>query len=145
MAAFGQTTGLATVTQAHKELDPGPAKSTAARRPHLTGKSRNERSERPTSPDAQISSLKILALALLRRIENLERRPANNDVADLNVQLDVRRFEAELIRSALTVTGGRQRRAARLLGMKVTTLNAKIKRYEIAFDHSRNGTKGGSK
>jgi DNA-binding NtrC family response regulator len=111
----------------------------------MTGKSRNGGSERPTSPDAQISSLKILALALLRRIENLERRTANNEAADLeaanlNVRLEVRRFEAELIRSALTVTGGRQRRAARLLGMKVTTLNAKIRRYEIAFDHPRNGS-----
>jgi DNA-binding NtrC family response regulator len=141
MATFGKNMGLASVAPAHQELDPGLAKSTAVRPQHMTGKSRNGRSE----PDAQISSLKILALALLRRIENLERRAANNEPADLdaanvNVRLEVRRFEAELIRSALTVTGGRQRRAALLLGMKVTTLNAKIRRYEIAFDHPRNGS-----
>ena len=43
----------------------------------------------------------------------------------------LRRFETELIRSALIQTGGRQRQAARLLGTKVTTLNTKIKRYKI--------------
>jgi transcriptional regulator with GAF, ATPase, and Fis domain len=47
------------------------------------------------------------------------------------LQAEVRRFEAELIRSALIETGGRQRQAARLLGTKVTTLNTKIKRYKI--------------
>jgi len=36
-----------------------------------------------------------------------------------------------MIKSALTKTGGRQRRAASLLGVKVTTLNTKIKRYKI--------------
>jgi len=50
----------------------------------------------------------------------------------LDLQAEVHRFEAELIRSALARTQGRQRRAARLLGMKVTTLNAKIRRYKIA-------------
>jgi DNA-binding NtrC family response regulator len=49
----------------------------------------------------------------------------------LDLQAEVHRFEAELIRSALVSTQGRQRRAARLLGMKVTTLNTKIKRYKI--------------
>ena len=44
---------------------------------------------------------------------------------------EVHRFEAEMIKSALTKTGGRQRRAASLLGVKVTTLNTKIKRYKI--------------
>jgi DNA-binding NtrC family response regulator len=43
----------------------------------------------------------------------------------------VRRFETDLIRWALMRTGGHQRRAARMLNLKVTTLNAKIKRYRI--------------
>jgi DNA-binding NtrC family response regulator len=43
----------------------------------------------------------------------------------------VRRFETDLIRWALMRTGGHQRRAARILNLKVTTLNAKIKRYRI--------------
>lgn len=40
-------------------------------------------------------------------------------------------FEKGLIISALIQTGGSQVRAARMLGIKTTTLNAKIKRYGI--------------
>lgn len=51
---------------------------------------------------------------------------------------EVHRYEAGLIRCALIRTGGRQRRAARLLKMKVTTLNAKIKRYHLDADEMLN-------
>ncbi len=44
---------------------------------------------------------------------------------------EVRRFEVDLIRRALEQTGGHQSRAARLLGMNATTLNSKIKTYNI--------------
>jgi DNA-binding NtrC family response regulator len=44
---------------------------------------------------------------------------------------EVSRFEVELIRRALELTGGHQSRAARLLGMNNTTLNSKIKSYNI--------------
>jgi len=44
---------------------------------------------------------------------------------------EVRRFEVDLIRRALERTSGHQSRAARLLGMNATTLNSKIKTYNI--------------
>lgn len=44
---------------------------------------------------------------------------------------EVSRFEIELIRRALDITGGHQSRAAKLLGMNNTTLNSKIKVYNI--------------
>lgn len=44
---------------------------------------------------------------------------------------EVSRFEVELIKRALEMTGGHQSRAARLLGMNNTTLNSKIKSYNI--------------
>jgi DNA-binding NtrC family response regulator len=44
---------------------------------------------------------------------------------------EVSRFEIELIRRALEFTGGHQSRAAKLLGMNNTTLNSKIKSYNI--------------
>jgi DNA-binding NtrC family response regulator len=54
---------------------------------------------------------------------------------DIGLGLDfydeVRRFEVDLIRRALEQTGGHQSRAARLLGMNATTLNSKIKTYNI--------------
>ena len=87
--------------------------------------------------DSRISFLKTLALTLLREIAAAE----NNGDAERNhtvdLQAEVRRFETELIRSALIQTGGCQRQAARLLGTKVSTLNTKIKRYQIEIsDHT---------
>jgi DNA-binding NtrC family response regulator len=49
----------------------------------------------------------------------------------VNFYDEVRRFEIDLIRRALDQTGGHQSRAARLLGMNPTTLNSKIKTYNI--------------
>ena len=69
------------------------------------------------------------------------RAAARGDGASLSVPLDigcgvnfydeVRRFEIDLIRRALEQTSGHQSRAARLLGMNATTLNSKIKTYNI--------------
>jgi DNA-binding NtrC family response regulator len=85
---------------------------------------------RARAMDYRLSSLRVLAVTLLNEIEALENSPGD-DLCELNLQTEVRRFEAELIRNALVRTGGRQRRAAKLLGMKVTTLNTKIRRYKI--------------
>jgi transcriptional regulator with GAF, ATPase, and Fis domain len=81
--------------------------------------------------DSRISHLKILALSLLREIASAERVSETQRSNMIDLQAEVRRFEVELIRSALIQTGGRQRQAARLLGTKITTLNTKIKRYNI--------------
>lgn len=80
-----------------------------------------------SSLDVGKVTLRILAGALISRIESL----GKDGQTDLNLQREVHRFEAELIRMALVETGGRQRRAARLLGMKATTLSTKIKRHRI--------------
>ena len=44
---------------------------------------------------------------------------------------EVRGFEMRLISRALELTGGNQARAARMLGLGTTTLNYKIKSYEM--------------
>jgi DNA-binding NtrC family response regulator len=49
----------------------------------------------------------------------------------VNFYDEVRKFEVDLIRRALDQTGGHQSRAARLLGLNATTLNSKIKTYNI--------------
>src|SRR5262252_9212657 len=62
----------------------------------------------------RIKLLKVLTLTLLRELEGVGAEAARGpDKFDL--QSEVQHFEAELIRSALIMTGGRQRRAARLL------------------------------
>ena len=88
----------------------------------------------PSVEEARIASLKVLAMTLLRQVESLETQIASDNVPELNLQKEVHRFEAAIIRSALAKTGGRQRRAAKLLGVKVTTLNTKIKRLKILVD-----------
>jgi DNA-binding NtrC family response regulator len=80
--------------------------------------------------DLRLQSLKVLALTLLRELEALD-HPTTNQTSTFNLSSEIRRLEKALIRSALIQTGGRQRRAASLLGMTVATLNRKIKKYGI--------------
>ncbi|MEQ1923356.1 MAG: helix-turn-helix domain-containing protein, partial [Pyrinomonadaceae bacterium] len=54
----------------------------------------------------------------------------------VNFYDEVKRFEIDLIRRALDQTGGHQSRAARLLGLNATTLNSKIKSYNIQHKHN---------
>lgn len=49
----------------------------------------------------------------------------------VNFYDEVKKFEIDLIRRALDQTAGHQSRAARLLGLNATTLNSKIKTYNI--------------
>ncbi len=51
----------------------------------------------------------------------------------VNFYDEVKKFEIDLIHRALEQTGGHQSRAARLLGLNATTLNSKIKNYNIEF------------
>src|SRR5437763_754763 len=50
----------------------------------------------------------------------------------INLYDEVRRYERELICAALAHTMGHQLKAAHLLGVKATTLNAKLKQYGIS-------------
>ena len=76
--------------------------------------------------------LKDLALALLSEVQTLGDNQAMESSGGIDFYDEVRRFEIELIQRALKKTGGHQMRAARLLNVKVTTLNSKIKRYHIS-------------
>lgn len=108
--------------------------SSIAQRPQTTSdllQLPKARLTQPTNAGARLTSLKVLVLTLLSQIESLENQIDSDEFWPLNLQEEVHRFEAELIRVALLKTGGRQRRAARLLGTKATTLNTKIKRYGI--------------
>jgi transcriptional regulator with GAF, ATPase, and Fis domain len=79
-----------------------------------------------------LNSLREAALTVLREVESLASRQPNRDEQQLGLQEEVQRYEIELIKRALHRTRGNQRRAARLLGVKVTTLNCKIKRFGIS-------------
>lgn len=84
------------------------------------------------SLDKRIEALRETALTLLEKLESLQNaRPARGE-GRVKLCDEVQRFEIDLIRAALDRTGGNQVRAARLLGVKPTTLNAKLKRYKIS-------------
>lgn len=91
----------------------------------------------------QLSALESLASLLLKEIEFLKqsedrtRLLLQND-RRINLHDEVQNFEKGMIRSALIHAKGVQKKAAVLLGVKVTTLNVKIKRYNITFDPSEN-------
>jgi transcriptional regulator with GAF, ATPase, and Fis domain len=83
---------------------------------------------------SKIKTLKEIALVLIKELETLGETQPVDGKRSINLQEEVRRFEIDLIQRALRRTGGNQVRAARLLGMKVTTLNSKIIRYGINPD-----------
>jgi DNA-binding NtrC family response regulator len=71
-----------------------------------------------------------LAFELVKR--SSEGKSAEIDIArGVNFYDEVKRFEIDLIRRALDQTAGHQSRAAQLLGLNATTLNSKIKSYNI--------------
>ncbi len=70
-----------------------------------------------------------LALEMMARAEGLSH---DIDIAHgVNFYDEVKKFEIDLIRRSLDQTAGHQSRAARLLGLNATTLNSKIKNYNI--------------
>ena len=81
--------------------------------------------------DNRLNTLREVALTLLREVESFRVSQSDNVKRRVKLHDEVQRFEVDLIRSALGRTGGNQTRAAQLLGVKITTLNTKIKRYKI--------------
>ncbi len=79
----------------------------------------------------KLEALKTLAETLLDEVQGLELKSRVDIPGGISISAELRRYEIELIRRALFFASGSQRRAARLLGLKPTTLNAKIKRYRI--------------
>jgi transcriptional regulator with GAF, ATPase, and Fis domain len=91
----------------------------------------DESSESVTARNS-IAALQELVLRLLSEVQCL------NEASPLSIENgfdfydEVSRFEIDLIKRALLQTGGHQVHAARLLNLKVTTLNSKIKHYQIS-------------
>ena len=112
------------------ELERQSAGQDLLRHPVVAGRLVKAVAKRSRTADRRIASLKVLAATILSEIESLEESEVDES-SGLSLQAEVQRFEAELIRNALIKTGGRQRRAASLLGMKVPTLNRKIRQYGI--------------
>lgn len=79
----------------------------------------------------KLKTLRELATTLLSEVDELASTRDPDITNGINIHDEVRRYEIELIRRALRLTNNHQARAARLLGVKTTTLNSKIKRYKL--------------
>lgn len=85
----------------------------------------------------RISVLKDVSQTLSKALESVEELKITGafrlpNVADgISFYDEVSRFEISLIQLALRYARGNQRNAASLLGLKTTTLNSKIKSYNL--------------
>jgi transcriptional regulator with GAF, ATPase, and Fis domain len=92
---------------------------------------RAEQTSGGSSVEARLNTLRDTVRQLLDEVESLAISKPVDVRSGTLFSDEVRQFEVSLIRTALGRTSGSQTRAARLLGLKPTTLNAKIKRYGI--------------
>ena len=117
-------------------------------------KRRGKKSDLPSNPLVRlriaerparnrIQHLLELAFSLSKELESLFRDKNFTEQSDRLQTLDlsegvdfydeVQHFETGLIKVALDHTGGNQAKAAKLLRIKPTTLNSKIKLYNIEY------------
>lgn len=108
-----------------------------------------EKKEEDPGLRQRINVLATLAIGLLKEVEDMgsavtkvttrRSRPIQSLDACASVLCgqpidfykEVERYEIDLIKRALRHTGGSQRRAAQLLNLRASTLNAKLKNYGI--------------
>jgi DNA-binding NtrC family response regulator len=95
---------------------------------HRSGDAESDPSDSET---LKLEVLKVISRALESKVDNpkaiLDFDPRNG----VDFYKEVTKFEIELIKQALACTKGNQRAAARLLGLKTTTLNSKVKTYNL--------------
>jgi transcriptional regulator with GAF, ATPase, and Fis domain len=94
-------------------------------------KTNGEYTETKNNLNNKISSLKQNVATLIQEVKELGNLSYLDLTHGINLYEEMQKFEVKLIQQALEETSGRQVQAAQLLGLKVTTLNAKIKRYNI--------------
>lgn len=91
--------------------------------------------------ERRIEHLAALAKALKTEVETLQAQLSSDRGQSKQIEFDkggidfygeVERYEIELIRGALRQCNGNQARAAKLLRMKSTTLNSKMKHYGLS-------------
>ena len=81
--------------------------------------------------DTRLDHLMFLAANILHELNSLHQQRQTHMTHRITFKDEVRRFESELIRNALAITSGAQRRAAAILGMDASTLDMTIKRLKI--------------
>ena len=83
---------------------------------------------------SSLTTLKELTLRLLREVQCIGEVQRSVLKTVSTSMTKSARFEIDLIKRALLQTAGHQGRAARLLNLRATTLNSKIKHYGITLN-----------
>ena len=96
---------------------------------------------RTSDPVQRLKKIRDMASALVEETASLqhENKMAEASAAAESANLEsginffdvVRSFEIRLIERAMELAGGNQSRAAKMLGLNTTTLNYKIKTYQL--------------
>jgi len=111
-------------------------------RMNLAATWQNQEQNQATSADENVdlssarnsmTTLRELVLRVLCEVQSINEVTPVIIGQNFDFYEEVRRFEVDLIKRALLQTGGHQVRAAKLLNLKVTTLNSKIKHYNISL------------
>lgn len=79
----------------------------------------------------KVANITRLLASLRDAVAELESVDVPNFDEQIDFYSEVERFEVSLIKGALRMSGGSQVKAARLLNLKTTTLNAKIKHLKV--------------
>lgn len=104
----------------------------------MSGLASDDDDNREQAPN-NIKNLRELTLRLLREVQSIGEVHTVNLESGLDFYSEVSRFEVDLIKRALLQTAGHQGRAAKLLNLKVTTLNSKIKHYNLSLSGFADG------
>lgn len=86
---------------------------------------------KPVALHSRLASIRDLAVELIHECQIAKGDPQLNLEEGIDLREVLMRYEVTLIESALRLTRNHQCRAAALLGVNATTLNSKIKRYNI--------------
>lgn len=89
----------------------------------------------------KVDFLREVTTALLDEVKSLGNVKTVEIRNGIDLEQEVKSFEIQLIERALEQTGGSQIKAARLLSLKATTLNEKIKRFAIQLNKIENEAK----
>jgi DNA-binding NtrC family response regulator len=87
--------------------------------------------------DNSIELLQGLSRMITIEIESLKLMREHGEERALGFNEEVKRLEISLIHRALLRSGGNQREAAKLLQLRPSTLNAKIKKLRIKYQPQR--------
>jgi len=86
-----------------------------------------------------VNMLKRLAKLMMDEVSEIEETGELHLGDGFKLDNYIEQFEINIIRYALQLSGNNQLTASRLLGIKATTLNAKIKRFKLSTNTNGGG------